>query len=145
MGANPLDVAGNTTSTQVDLDILPADMISERLSRILNTFWIASIAPEYMAGGMAHFSPSSLSVHPGNQTQAEVVVQENVFVFHDGWLVALLGSSVVLFLLGLVGLIFKYQIPRPTRFNYVSSVEENEALFHLHVDERGINLMGFIR
>ena len=131
MGANPLDVAGNTTSTQVDLDILPADMVSERLSRILNTFWMASIAPEYIAGGMARFSPHSLSVHPGNQTQAEVVVQENVFVFNDGWLVALLGSSVVLFLLGLVGLIFKYQIPVPTRFNYVSSVEENKALFHV--------------
>jgi hypothetical protein len=124
-------VAGNTTSTQVDLDILPADIVSERLSIILNSFWMASIAPEYIAGGMAHFSPHSLSVHPGNQTQAEVVVQENVFVFNDAWLVALLGSSVVLFLLGLVGLKLKYQIPRPKRFNYVSSVEENEDLFHV--------------
>jgi len=131
MGQNPLDGAGNTTSTQVDLDKLSADTVSERLSRIINTFWMASIAPEYIAGAMAQFSPGSLSLHPGNQTQAEVVVQENVFVFHVGWLVALSGSSGFLFLLGLLGLIAKHQIPAPTRFDYVSSVEENKSLFHL--------------
>jgi len=131
VGDNPLDSAGNTTSTQVNLDILPADMVSERFSRIINTYWMASIAPEYIAGAMAQFSPHSLSLHPGTQTQAEVLVQENVFVIHDAWLGVLLGSSGVLFLLGLWGLKLKCQIPAPTRFNYVSSLEENVSLFHV--------------
>lgn len=127
---NPLDRGGNLTSTQVELETLSSDAFSERFSRVINTFWMASIAPEYIAGAMSQFSPHDLDTHPGNQTQAEVVVEQNVFVCNFGWLAVLLASSIILFALGLVGCILKHQIPAPDRFNYVSSLEENETLFH---------------
>lgn len=136
VNANPLDRGGNLTSTQVELDQLTSGEISERLSRVLNTFWMASIAPEYIAGAMSQFSPHDLNLHPGNQTQAEVVVEQNVFVCNLWWLAALLASSIILFLLGLVGCIVKHQIPAPDRFKYVSSEEENKGLFHSTRDHR---------
>ena len=126
---NPLDNYGNTTTTQVNYDNFTGEIFGERLTRVLNTLWMASIAPEYLAGDMSLFSVHSYPLHPGNVTDAQVVVLESVFVCSIGWLLALLGSSIALFLLGVWAFILKHQIPLATRFSCVSSLDENRHLF----------------
>ena len=75
--------AGRPVEAQVDLSNLTQGQISERLTRVFNTFWMASLAPEYIAGGMATFNfsdSSTLTDHPGSLSNATVITYNDTFV-----------------------------------------------------------------
>ena len=106
----------------------------QTLHWLVNTYWLATLAPEYIQ------RPSSIPSHEGwinsNDTIAALgpipktetaTVQSNsmtsapVYVCHVLWLFCLLLSSTVLLMVGIVGVIVKYRSVSPEILGYVSS------------------------
>jgi hypothetical protein len=124
IGASPVST-GNTVPAQTDLSTLSAETISDRLSRVLNTFWISSISPDYVAGAMSNFNisdPILLKINPGIQSEATILTEEFVYVCQDGWLALLIVSSGTLFIMGSIGIALKSYILFPDIFAYISSL-----------------------
>jgi hypothetical protein len=124
--------AGRPVQAQVDLATLTQAQMNERLTRVFNTFWLASLAPDYIAGGMASFNlsdSSTLAEHPGTLSNATVVTFHDTFVCLDGWFAALLFSTGFLLLVCVVGSWLQYKILAPDIFGHISSLVRDNPYF----------------
>jgi hypothetical protein len=138
--------AGRPIEAQVDLSTLTGKEMSERLSRVLNTYWTASIAPEYIAGGMSGFNFSdvnTLNDHPGITTNATIVTNEEVFVCDDRFLAVLLISSGILAVACGFNIWFRCKVIAPDVFGYISSLARDNAHFQKSAAQIGSTLDGF--
>ena len=128
----------NLTSTQ----------ISDRLTRLVNTFFLASVAPEFIAGGMDLFNSSDsarVTGHPGMQIDVPVITLDNVYVCSYFWLGILVLSNLMLFGVAAVGVWFRWVNLGPDIFGYVScSLTRGNEMF-AEGNERGSTLDGFER
>lgn len=113
----------------VDLASLSAADLSDRFTRVLNSFWTASFAPSYVPGGMSTFNLSSLAgnpgltrAYPGIQGSTPVVKSTLVYVCNYAWLGLLLFASAGFALLAVAATILKFRVAVPNVFAYTSSV-----------------------
>ena len=115
-----------TFQVEVDLSTIPGAVLSDRFTRVLNTFWTASIAPDFVPGTMSSFNFQSNSVlvsdYPGIQDSADVAQANLVYVRNWVWPALLLISSVGFTLIVLRAIILKYRAPVPEVFAKTSSV-----------------------
>lgn len=138
--------AGRPIEAQVDLSTLTGEEMSERFSRVLNTYWTASIAPEYIAGGMSSFNFSDVNTlkdHPGITTNATVITNEEIFICDDRFLALLLMSSVVLAVACGFNSLFRCKVIAPDVFGYISSLARDNVHFQKSAARFGSTLDGF--
>ena len=105
-GLSPLSF-GLDVNNMHNLSSASATDVSQRLTRLVNSFWIASIAPDFLAGGMDVFNftnPTSTNFHPGTRIDVTVDVIENVYICDDFWLGILYVSSSTLCLISGFGM-----------------------------------------
>lgn len=137
--------------------------IGDRLGRAMNTYWLASLIPEYIAGGMPtfnftynewveYFGMQAFNVssfvwstgprwvfYPGNTTDAFVSTLEYRYVCDKGWLAILIISSGVLLVVGGIGTALKYAKIGPDILGYFSSLTRDnpnvaEGMGHTTLD-----------
>jgi hypothetical protein len=113
----------------VDLASLSAADLSDRFTRVLNSFWTASFAPSYVPGAMSSFNLSSLAgnpsltrAYPGIQGSTPVVKSTLIYVCNYAWLVLLLFASGGFALMAVGATILKFRVAVPDVFAYTSSV-----------------------
>jgi hypothetical protein len=105
MGSNPLSLGGSLATIN-NISELTGDEISERLTVVINTYWAASYAADYIAGGMTGFNfsnPTLRSVHPGNQTTGVVRTWGNIYSCDSRWFVILLITNLAFLLVSVAG------------------------------------------
>jgi hypothetical protein len=134
VGSNPLSL-GVSTPTLANLSNATGEQMSERLSRLLNTYWTASLATEFIAGGISKFNFTTgsnyLDIHPGNYTNATVEMVQNTYICDNGLLGLMLLSSAILFLVALVGLVLKLMVLAPDVFGRISSLTRENTYIHV--------------
>lgn len=83
------------------------EMISQRLTQLINTYWIASIAPYSITGNFTLPSPDSGSSFDYNTDSyiGSVRSQQLIITCNNAWLAILLISSLVMLLCGIAGII----------------------------------------
>jgi hypothetical protein len=124
--------AGAPVEAQVDLSTLTANQMSERLTRVLNTYWTASIAPEYLAGGMSGFNFSDLNVlkdHPGIPTNTTVVTNNEIFICDYMYLTVLFVSSGLLVVACVMSIWCRRKVLAPDIFGQISSLVRDNMYF----------------
>ena len=125
--------------------------VSRRFEQIINTYWLASLAPEANTGNL----PQNVSVLlPGNTenqvygnyfsfavngTNAKVSHREEVYYCNRGWLGALIISSLLLLVSGVSGTGMKYYTSIPDVLSYVSTIVAHNTCMN-KVASRGILL-----
>jgi hypothetical protein len=120
---NPIGMA-DALGPMVDLGNLTGIIIAERLGRIINTYWMATLAPIYITGRVqgtwrdAYYG----SMFNGNNTNAQVSVLQEIYVCHTEWFLSLLVSSILLFVVGVVGTFFNYLTLGPRIIGRLSSL-----------------------
>jgi len=145
IGGSPT-AAGGPIEAQVDLQNLTQGQISERLTRVFNTFWIASLAPEYIAGGMSSFNvsdSSTLSDHPGTLSNATVITLKDTFVCNDSWFIFLLFSAGILLVVCVAGSWLQYKLLAPDIFQNISSLTRDNPYMQGAAGAGGSTLDGW--
>lgn len=138
--------AGRPVEAQVDLSNLTQGQISERLTRVFNTFWMASLAPEYIAGGMASFNYSdsdTITDHPGTLINITVITNQDTFVCDDYWLGFLFLSTGILLVVCGVGGWLQQTIIAPDIFQHISSLTRDNPYIHAPEAKDGNTLDGW--
>jgi hypothetical protein len=137
---------GQPVEAQVNLSTLTASEMSERLTRVLNTYWTASVAPEYIAGAMPLFNfsnPSTLDDHPGALTNATTVIQAEAYVCNNVWLVMLFLSSGVLAVACVLSTWLKANVIAPDIFGHISSLTRDNPYVPVPAARTGSTLDGY--
>jgi hypothetical protein len=144
IGSNPLSLGVYSSTLPTLSNTTTGAQMSERLSRLMNTYWTASLAPEYIAGGMSKFNftagSNEMFNHPGNFTDATVEIMQNVYICDDVWLGVLVLSSGILLLVAVGGLVLKFKVIAPEIFGRVSSSTRDNP--HVQVPLGGTTLDG---
>ena len=138
--------AGRPVEAQVDLSNLTQREMSERLTRVFNTFWMASLAPEYIAGAMASFNfsdSSTLTDHPGALINATVITYNDTFVCSNSWFIFLFFSSGVLLLACGVGSWLQVKVLAPDIFQHISSLARDNPYIQVDAVAGGNTLDGW--
>jgi hypothetical protein len=138
--------AGRPVEAQVDLSNLTQREMSERLTRVFNTFWMASLAPEYIAGGMASFNfsdSSTLTDHPGTLINATVITYNDTFVCSTTWFIFIFFSSGVLLLVCGVGSWLQHKVLAPDIFQHISSLARDNPYIQVDAVAGGNTLDGW--
>jgi hypothetical protein len=138
--------AGQPIEAQVDLSTLTANEMSERVTRVLNTYWMASIAPEYIAGGMSGFNFSDLNVlkdHPGSLTNSTVVADNEIFICDYMYLTVLFVSSGLLVVACVLSIWFRRRVLAPDIFGQISSLVRDNMYFPNREARTGSVLDGY--
>lgn len=136
----------NSVATLSNMSNLTAGLMSERLARVMNTYFMASMVPEYIAGAVSTFNysdPMMLKFHPAVFTDATWGTTENVYVCNNYWLFVLLISSALLLFVGVMGMWFKFRSIAPDIFGRVSSLTRDNP--YVRIPPGGSTLDGFIR
>jgi hypothetical protein len=135
-----------SSATLTNISSLSGELMSERLARLMNTFWMASLVPEYIGGGMSTLNVSNsdvLKFHPVIFTNATWGVGGNVYVCNNYWLSILIISSIILLCVGVTGMWFKVKATGPEIFGKVSSLTRDNP--YMRIPEGGSTLDGFER
>lgn len=119
----------------VDLSQLSGAVLSDRFTKVLNSFWMASIHPEFVPGTISTFVPDPISLDNVTrnylgQPSTSGVIQFNtkvweaapVFVRSQGWVYLLCWSGGVLILLGLFILMWECNLREPNLFANTTSI-----------------------
>lgn len=144
-GLSPLSVGADGNSMH-NMSNLTAGQMSQRLTRLVNTFFLSSVAPEYIAGGMNTFNfsdPRYPPIHPGTVILVDVATDEDVFVCDYLWLGVLVVSAMVLLFIAIGGGWLKYMNIAPDIFGYISTLTMGNTYFGQ--GEHGSTLDGFER
>jgi len=136
----------DSVATLTNMSNLTAGLMSERFSRLVNTYWMASMVPEYIAGGVSTFNysdPTMLKMHPAIFTDATWGTALNVYVCNNLWLLMLAVSALVLLGVSGLGVRFKFKSIAPDVFGRVSSLTRDNP--YMRIPEGGSSLDGFER
>jgi hypothetical protein len=122
-GLSPLSVGADGNSMH-NMSYLTDSQMSQRLTRLVNTFYLSSMAPDFLAGGMDTFNfsnPVSLNSHPGQEFLADVFTNDNVYVCNHIWFVILIVATLVKLAAAGLGVWLDYVNIAPDIFGYVST------------------------
>ncbi|PVH89609.1 hypothetical protein DL98DRAFT_647344 [Cadophora sp. DSE1049] len=124
--------------------------LSTNLAQVINTYWLASLSPwastnnlpddpsDLTAGNstiLANFFPFS-----ANGTNMTTSYLEEVYSCNRGWLGALIVSSLLLFVAGVVGTTLKYMSIGPDVLGYVSTLVAHDP-YTFEASQRGNTAM----
>jgi hypothetical protein len=144
-GSSPLAFAGRQLPT--NLSKIAGSDLTERLGRLMNSFWIPSLDPIHIVGDTPSAADISDNGSPfgfsGVETTAQVMTLEDIYVCHDAWLGILLISALVLLLSAFVGLCLKFMTKGPEIFGHISSFTRDNP--YVNVLPGGSTLNGFER
>lgn len=123
LGYNP--IVSIDQVLQTNLSTVDGQALTQRLARLLNTWYIPSLAIESI-------TYPSTSLDGGDATAlATHTISNQVYRCHDVWFNILLLSSGVLFLCGLTGTILKYSATHgPDILGHVSSLTRDNPYVH---------------
>ncbi|MCJ1377999.1 hypothetical protein MMC17_001095 [Xylographa soralifera] len=102
-----------------DLSKLPLNVFNERLSIVLNTYWMTGLAPMFQSNTLPRFS---YDVIVDNTTDAVFLDTSVQYATSWGWLTLLLVSSVILLLAGVAGTIWDAQTIGPDILGFANSI-----------------------
>jgi hypothetical protein len=112
-----------------NLTMLDASIMSERLTRLVNSYWLASAFPDYVAAGGSINSSTLGEEYRIYQTEANIVTAlEDVYVCDDVWLGFLVVSSVALCVCGILSTIVGVFKISPDVFGFVSTLTRDNPL-----------------
>ena len=121
----------------ISLKGLSADVFSERLSLLLNTYWQCSIVPWYQTGNFPS-NASSLNDDPFiygqqtfNTTTTTVTTFTDIYICNKIWAAILFVASSILLLCGLCGAIVKHMSHGPKILGYVSTMTRDNPYVDL--------------
>jgi hypothetical protein len=128
---------------------------STRLTQIINTYWLASLAPEAstdnlpsdprdLLAGNSTVLGNSVFPFAANATNATTFCLEGVYQCNQGWLAALIISNVLLFVAGVAGTTMKYMSLGPDVLGYVSSFVAHNP-YTTDAGARGNSAMGGLK
>jgi hypothetical protein len=126
---------------------LPKSVFSQRLTQIVNTYYLASILPEGIAGDL----PSILSVTNDpylanvthNNLPGTVTTFSNVYTINRLWMAAFLVSSLVMFVASVISAVLTHLTSIPDVLGYVSSLTRDSP--HVPLPPGGSTLYGVKR
>jgi hypothetical protein len=138
-GFNPIGTPSYQNDTHIEN--IASGVFAERMSRLINSFWLPSLSLEYTTGNF----PSNLSAPVGiESTTATLESSEEIFVCAPVWFAFLLLSSLVLFGIALIGYILRYFFTvAPDFVGHVSSLTRDNP--HIDIPSGGSSLSGFKR
>lgn len=122
------------------------NLISQRLTQLINTYWINSIAPYSIPGNFTLPSPDSSSSFGYNTDTAlgSVQIQTEVITCHYTWLTVLLVSSRILLLCGIAGTILDMLCRGPDILNHFTALRRDnpyvQDLQHSSMENAGDQL-----
>jgi hypothetical protein len=146
IGKSPLSIDLSVLARLSNMSNLTSDLMSERLTRLMNAYWMTSMIPEYIAGGVSTFNssdPTMLKFHDAIFTNATWGTTENIYLCNNYWLCVLLVSSIVLLIVGVMGMWFKFKSITPEVFGRVSTLTRDNP--YVRVPPGGSALDGFTR
>jgi hypothetical protein len=121
--------SGSTGTYQLGVDLaqLSGTILSDRFTRLLNTFWTASMAPNYVPGTTSDFDVKHIAedgLNKGSVIQdSTLVVKSNlIYICNYGWLGLLIFSSSGLAVMAVAATLLRYKVDAPDIFAYSSSV-----------------------
>lgn len=110
-----------------ELSSVPTSEFSARLALLLNTYWMAGLAPWDMTGTISEISQAVLM----NTTTAVQVGTDSVYHAAWGWLSLLLFSAVLLLVGGVVGALLDSRTVGPDIFGFASSLAHKNKYMKL--------------
>ena len=137
------DPTMNSLSTSIEtwgvsLKGLSAELFSERLSLLLNTFWQCSLAPWYQTGNFPSNASSLNYNNPDlsswvhfNTTTTAVTTLTEIYICNKIWAAILFVASSVLLLCGLCGAVVKHMTHGPNILGYVSTMTRDNPYIDL--------------
>jgi hypothetical protein len=119
---SPLEIVPDGISS-VPLYEVPGPEFSERLTRVMNTYWIAANGRDSILTNSTSLDNNPAGF-PGSvlNTTVNITITEEQFVCHNNWLAVLLISSAVLLIIATLDLVLKYLIIGPDVFGTISSM-----------------------
>jgi hypothetical protein len=138
-GFNPIGTPDY--SNDINLTAISGDVLAERLSRLMNSYWQPSLSLEFVTGNF----PSNLSTVEGIEPAiAAIETAEEIFVCPAVWFAFLLTSSSVLFTISIIGYILHYFFTvAPDLTGHVSSLTRDNL--YVNIPKGGSSLSGFKR
>lgn len=120
-------------SADANLTMLEPGILSERLTRLFNSYWLAGAFPVYVAAGGALSGGVNISTlgqtYMIYNTSANIVAAlEDIYVCDDVWLAFLVVSSLVLCICGIVSTIVGVFNISPDIFGFVSTLTRDNPL-----------------
>lgn len=112
----------------VDLTKVPGPDVTERLGRLFNSFWITSLAPMQITGGIASrdgsggLSRSDMGGSLHNRTEGTVTIFQEIYECHNVWWAVLLISAGTLLVFALAAIILEHLTKGPAIVGHVSSL-----------------------
>jgi hypothetical protein len=146
LGFIPDDTEGAGTNPMLNT---PASTFSERLSHVLNTYWLGSIFPQAMTGDFASLpantnasgdmSDPPLALH----TQAQLSTLKEIYTCNWAWLGVYSLASSVLLIAAILGVVLNHLIFMPDILAACSSLTRDNPF--VRVPRGGSTLSGFER
>ncbi|MCJ1383335.1 hypothetical protein MMC17_006448 [Xylographa soralifera] len=134
---NPNEVMN--PSAVLDMSQVAPDQFQQRLSLLLNTFWQAGFDPTNQTTEVGTAGIDLEGKSYGNATWAKsnatYLFTQEVYITSWAWLAVLLGSSVVLLVAGVAGVIWDSHIVGPDILGFASSLTRNNKYMDLPKDE----------
>ena len=133
----------------ISLKGIPAELFSERLSLVFNTYWQCSIVPWYRTRNFPsntsalNDDPSAAGEAPFNTTTTPVTTLTEIYICNGMWAVILLAASSALLLCGLSGAIVKHMTRGPKILGYVSTITRDNP--YISLPSEGCTLKGLER
>ena len=150
------DFAFESLSGTTSLVGLPADVFSQRLSLLLNTYYQCSLSPGYQTGNFpasgildvdttGNLSYGSLGITGGfyNTTRITITNNTDVYLCNRGWATILFVASSLLLGLGMFSAIVKYKLRGPQILGYVSTMTRDNP--YMELPPGGCHLNGLER
>ena len=124
-GTSDASEDGDGSFETVSLYKVPISLFEERLTQILNTYYIGSIQPLRMTGSFATTSGYNLS------TAATSARYENRYVCHWAWLTIFAVSSFTMLIAAIAGVIMYHRTLYPDFLGYCSSLTRDTPYLNL--------------
>ena len=133
----------------ISLKGMSAELFSERLSLVFNTYWQCSLVPWYQTGNFPtntsalNDNPSYMGEATFNTTTTTVTTLTDIYICNRMWAFILLAASSALLLCGLAGAIVKHMTRGPKILGYVSSITRDNP--YIDLPSEGSTLDGLER
>lgn len=122
----------------VSLVGIPADVFSQRVALLLNTYWQCSLAPWYHTGNfpsneslLSSSSTVDSDLETFNTTIATITNSNNIYVCNKMWTSILFVASSALLVFGVYGAIVKHRTRGPQVLGYVSTMTRDNPYINL--------------
>ncbi|KAI9714948.1 MAG: hypothetical protein M1812_006261 [Candelaria pacifica] len=124
----------------LDLYTVGSKSFGISLAQLMNTYWLAGIAPFNIPSGLGPESSPDLPVFTKDTVNGTTSESIQILHCHRGWLAVLMLASLLLFFAGLAGLVLGLVCDAPEIFTFASSLTRDNP--HISLPPGGSTLDG---